>query len=166
VERLFDVAGTVLVMFHHAGFGGGNWMRCVCYLLFGLIAVLGCGKTNAKNEEAYYRIEVEKKAIGGDGFAQVLVRFVGDKGYHWNTDFKPMARVVSKEGVVFEKEEFSKRTGDFVDNGDEGLLGFRAKPDGSASRPVVGLKVRFSMCTKKECRVFDDVPVEVTLDAR
>jgi len=138
-------------------------MMHACWLAFA-ITVLGCSK--AQDDQTYYAINVEKNQTKGDGSTEVVLRFLGRKGYHWNSEFRAFARVVSKEGVVLEKEEFSKKDGDFVDSGEEGRLQFVAKPDGSSSKPKVTLKARFSVCTKKECRVFEDVPVEVSLDAR
>ena len=140
-------------------------MMRLCWV-FAVFVILGCSKAKSEDEKGYYRIEVERKETKGDGFVEVLVRFLGNRGYHWNTDFRPTARVVAKEGVILEKDEFSKKTGDFVDNGEEGQLRFFAKPDGSSPKPSVSLRVRFSMCTTKECRVFDDVPVEVLLNAK
>ena len=127
------------------------------------ILAVGCkGSEPGAGGGAFYRVDAPAVAVASGQKGEARVRFVPREGYHWNDEFPAKARVTDAGGLRLDRAEFTQGGGDFKAEGEAGVLPLPLSAPAAGSATLKGT-ADFSMCQKKECRVFRAVPFEVSV---
>jgi len=112
-----------------------------------------------------YRIETLAEPLAAGAEGRVSLRFVPREGYHWNEEFPARLRVQEAQGVKPGRETFSSADEDFHSRDGVGVLEMPVSAPQAGEGRVKAL-ADFSICNAQECRVFKQVPVEVSVQVR
>lgn len=144
-------------------------MPRVWFLFLGVLAALATGWhcQSRAAEDGFYTIEAPRVALAPGAEGRARIRFVAREGYHWNEEFPARLDVQESEGIEVTKTRYSSVSGDFQVESGVGVLEIPLKvaPDGPPSR-VLRVRVDFSVCNDKECRIFKGIRLEVPVDVR